>query len=192
MAELIPFNYRLRVLRREQMTRWAMIAAGTAVMSLATVCAAYIYERKCASTNDALALQYREKSTLIARSQELRARRVDLANRMQKIQKLMDDRTLLSLLSNISNGFSGKDCLDYIAIDARAQRTGQTGGSNAADGHYVVHITGITENSRTLADLMTRLGKNTQPDVNVVLQSSKREALMDGQVMRFELTCEQP
>jgi hypothetical protein len=56
----------------------------------------------------------------------------------------------------------------------------------------VVHITGITENSRTLADLMTRLGKNTQPEVSVVLQSSKREPLMDGQVMHFEITCEQP
>jgi type VI protein secretion system component VasK len=192
MAELIPFNYRLRMMKRQQIGQWATVAAIAAVISLATVGASYIWERKCATANEALAAQYREKSTLITRSQELRARRRDLANRMEKIQKLMDDTTLLSLLSNISNGFSAKDCLDYISIDARAQKNGAVGGTDAGDGHYVVHITGITENSRTLADLMTRLGKSTEPPVNVVLQASKRETLMDGQVMHFEISCEQP
>jgi hypothetical protein len=191
MAELIPFGYRLRVMRRQQIRQWATVAAIAAVISLASVGASYIWERKCAAENEALTAQYRDKSTLITRSQELRARRRDLANRMEKIQKLMDDTTLLSLLSNISNGFSAKDCLDYISIDARAQKSGASGGESS-DGHYVVHITGITENSRTLADLMTRLGKNTEPPVNVVLQASKRETLMDGQVMHFEITCEQP
>ncbi len=192
MAELIPFSYRLRVMRRQQIRQWATVAAITAVIALASVGALCIWERKCAAVNEALSAQYRDKSTLITRSQELRARRRDLANRMEKIQKLMDDRTLLSLLSNISNGFSAKDCLDYISIDARAQKNGGPAESASADGRYVVHITGMTENSRTLADLMTRLGKTTDPPVNVVLQSSKRESLMDGQVMHFEITCEQP
>ncbi len=192
MAELIPFNYRLRMMRRQQIRQWATVAAIAAVVSLASVGVSYFWERKCAAENEALAAQYREKSTLITRSQELRTRRRDLATRMEKIQKLMDDTTLLSLLSNISNGFSAKDCLDYISIDARAQKNAVASGSESSDGHYIVHITGITENSRTLADLMTRLGKNTEPPVNVVLQASKREALMDGQVMHFEITCEQP
>ncbi|MGN6368700.1 MAG: hypothetical protein ACTHN5_10595 [Phycisphaerae bacterium] len=191
MAELIPFSYRLRVMRRQQVRRWATVAAVAAVISLASVGASYVWERQCSAENEALAGQYREKSTLIARAQELRAKRRDLANRMEKIQTLMNDKTLLSLLNNISNGFSAKDCLDYINIDARAQKS-DPAAKGESPRHYVVQITGITENSRTLADLMTRLGKNTEPPVNVVLQSSKRENLMDGQVMRFDITCEEP
>jgi Tfp pilus assembly protein PilN len=191
MAELIPFEYRIRTLRRQQIKRWSFAAAVVAVISLGGVGAAFMWQQRCATEYQGLAAQYKEKSALIARSEDLRSRRQDLANRMQKIQQLMDDRTLLSLLSDISNGFSTKDCLDYISIDARAQKNGSPD-ANDSDGHYVVHIVGITENSRTLADLMTRLGKSTQPPVNVVLQSSKRESLMDGQVMHFEITCEEP
>ena len=111
---------------------------------------------------------------------------------MQKIQKLMDDKTLLSLLHNISDGFSKKDCLQYINIDARADDKGNHNNAEPGDGHYIVHVTGITESSTTLAELMTRLGRHTDPPVNVVLQSSKREPLLDGQVVRFEILCEQP
>ena len=192
MAELIPSDYRLRVMQRQQITRWGMFAILAATLGLAGVGSACVWQRRCALENEALAAQYKEKSTLIVRSQDLRGRRQDLANRMQKIQKLMDDKTLLSLLSNISDGFSAKDCLDYISIDARAQKSGTPAGGDGSEGRYVVHIVGITENSRTLADLMTRLGKNTEPPINVVLQSSKRESLLDGQVMHFEITCEQP
>jgi hypothetical protein len=188
MAELIPFEYRIRTMRWRQIKLWSIAAGLAAVISLGGVGAVYMWQQRCATAYQGLVSQFKEKSALITRSQDLRSRRQDLANRMEKIQKLMDDRTLLSLLSDISNGFSPKDCLNYISIDSRAQKNG----SNDADGRYVVHIVGITENSRTLADLMTRLGKNTQPPVNVVLQSSKREPYMDGQVMHFELTCEQP
>ncbi len=37
---------------------------------------------------------------------------------------------------------------------------------------------------------MTRLGQRTNPPINVVLESSRREALLDGQVMRFQIICE--
>ncbi|HUO07365.1 MAG TPA: hypothetical protein VM008_03625 [Phycisphaerae bacterium] len=192
MAELIPFDYRIRTMRRQQIKRWSIAAAVAAVISLSGVGAVYMWQHRCVTEYQGIASQCKEKSALITRSQDLRSRRQDLANRMQKIQKLMDDRTLLSLLCDISNGFSARDSLDYINIDARAQKNDPSGNASDSDGHYIVHIVGITENSRTLADLMTRLGKSTQPPVNVVLQSSRRESYLDGQVMHFELTCEQP
>ena len=39
---------------------------------------------------------------------------------------------------------------------------------------------------------MTRLGKNSTPAMNVVLETSRREAYLDGQVMRFQIVCEKP
>lgn len=37
---------------------------------------------------------------------------------------------------------------------------------------------------------MTRLGQHTNPPINVVLEASHREPLLDGQVMRFQIVCE--
>jgi len=192
MAELIPIEYRLRVAQRQQLAKWAAVAALAAIVAAVGLSAVYGWERKCAYEHDYLNAQYRDKSALITRSEDLRSSRQDLANRMQKIQKLMDDKTLLSLLRNISQGFSQKDCLEYVNIDARADDNGNPTRTEPGEGRYIVRITGITENSTSLADLMTRLGKNANPPVNVVLQSSRREQVLDGQVMRFEIVCQQP
>jgi hypothetical protein len=192
MAELIPFEYRLRIVQRQRLGRWLGVAAIVGAVSLTAVGAAFAWSRQCASGLETLSTQYREKSALIVRSQLLRASRQNLANRMEKIQQLMDDRTLLSLLRNISSGFSAHDCLEYINIDARAEKDPAHAAGASGKGFYVVHITGITESSASLADLMTRLGRNGSPPINVVLQSSKREPLLDGKVMRFEILCEQP
>jgi Tfp pilus assembly protein PilN len=192
MAELIPIEYRLRAAQRELASQW--LRRGVLVAIAAAACLIYTFGwfRQRSTEHDKLAAEFKEKSTLITRSDELRSRRQNLANRMQKIQELMDDKVLLSLLKNISEGFSGKDCLEFVSIDARAQDAAPAPDKPAPDPHYVVRITGITQSSGTLAELMTRLGQRGNPPINVVLESSHREPLLDGQVMRFQIVCDKP
>jgi hypothetical protein len=128
---------------------------------------------------------------MITQSDQLRARRQDLADKMQRIQELMDDKMLLSLLRNISGGFSGNDCLEYVSVNAHAIKNpaeNKDGDANL----YTVRIHGITKDSASLAELMTRLGQQSSPAMNVVLESSHRRSVVDGQVMSFEILCEKP
>ena len=62
--------------------------------------------------------EYKNKSVLIKQAMDLQTKRLDLAARMQKMQSLRDDKTLLSLLKSVSSGFSDTDCLQYLSIQA--------------------------------------------------------------------------
>jgi hypothetical protein len=191
MAELIPLSYRLRIATRQRLTAWIIAGAAVVLLLGATLAYAFAWERQRTTECEALWIDHQGKSVLIAQSEALRAKREILAARMQKIQQLMDDRLLLALVRNISDGFSANDCLEYIQVDARGTtRTGTTD-STAGDA-YSVRISGITTNSSTLAELMTRLTQRSNPPMNVVLQSSHRDTLLDGQVMRFQIVCEKP
>ncbi len=190
MAELIPFEYRLRVAQKRQISRWVSLGVLFTLLSTVSVTYAFLWEHKRAVEHDRVSLLAAAKQTLIIHSHELRDRRQQLAGRMEKIQELIDDKVLLSLLGNISDGFSTQDCLEYVSIDARIQDKNAPPNKPAPDPKYVVRITGITENSGTLAELMTRLGHQSGPPISVVLESSHREALLDGQVMRFQIICE--
>jgi hypothetical protein len=193
MAELIPPEYRLRMAQRRHIAQWA--AGGVAALLLASGAVAYgvVWQRGKAAEHATLAAQFREKSVLITRSQELRSKRQDLANRMEKIQQLRDDKVLLSLLRNIAGSFSGEDCLETVKIEAHgAKPDASAGGASAADDAYAVHLSGITTNSSTLAALMTRLTQQNSPAINVVLENSRRDKVLDGQVMRFQIVCEKP
>jgi len=188
MAELIPLDYRLRVAQRQHIGRWLVACFGVLVIAGGSLAYAFARERAQSAQYESLLREYQQKSVLITRSQELRAKRQSLADRMNKIQTLMDDKTLLALLRNISSGFSESDSLEYIQVDARG-----TTKHGASDGStYVVRLTGITANSTTLADLMTRLSKQQTPAVSVQLEMSRRETFLDGQVMRFQIVCEKP
>jgi hypothetical protein len=200
MAELIPVQYRLRTAQKQHLEKWMLIAIVAVGVALAGVTYTYMLARHEKSAMLARQTEYRQKASAIDQSRQVLARRQELANRMQKVEQLMDDKTLLSLLKNISEGFASSDCLEYINIEAKAkdgEKTNDNGKDKnkdkdvaLANGNYVVHITGITSNSATLADLVNRLSHQTTPAMNVVLESSHRETLMDGQVMRFEILCE--
>jgi hypothetical protein len=203
MAELIPLHYRLRVAQRRHLQRWTIGAGVAAAVSLASVTHAYLWQRQQTAVDNDLAAQVRDKSSAVVQSQRIVASRQELADKMQKIEQLMDDKTLLSLLKNISEGFSGTDCLEYIHIDARgkslpqAPRTDKDAPAPApapapAEDRYVVRISGITANSATLKDLVDRLSQRASPAMSVSLESSRRENMFDGQVMRFEIVCEKP
>ena len=149
---------------------------------------AFLWSRQQSKAHDALEAQYQDKSNLIVKSQELRARRLELAGRMQQVQQLMDDKLLLSLLRNVSAEFGPSDCLEYVTFDARQRSKDDRTVSKSP---YKIRIVGVTANSTTLAELMTRLGQQSASTMNVVLQSSERQKMLDGQVMKFEISCEQ-
>ena len=190
MAELIPIEYRLRVATRKRLTAWILGCFVATLASGVALAYAFAWERQRTLTYESLREEHRAKSVLIAQSQELRNKRQNLASRMQKIQQLMDDRVLLALLRNISDGFSKNDCLEYVHIDARGAT--RTAAGDPAGDVYTVRVSGITANSATLAELMTRLTKQSNPPMNVVLEASRRDTFLDGQVMRFQIVCEKP
>ena len=191
MAELIPLQYRLRLATRKRLTACIIASAAAVLVSGASLAYAFAWERQRSAAYETLHEEHRGKSLLISQSEALRAKRENLASRMQKIQQLMDDRLLLSLLRNISDGFSSNDCLEYIQIDARGISRPDQPDKDGSDA-YCVRISGVTANSSTLAELMTRLTQRSNPPMNVVLQSSRRDTVLDGQVMRFQITCEKP
>ncbi len=127
------------------MSRWFSAGVISALIAVTVLSYTLIWLRQQSTKSAQLGVEYKAKSALIMRSQELQAKRQELANRMEKIQELMDDKVLLSLLKNISEGFSGKDCvLEYINIDAKSQQP-STPDKPTTDPRYVVHITGITK-----------------------------------------------
>lgn len=191
MAELIPPEYRLRLAQRQHLAQWAVTGVVTLLLAGGAVAYGAVWQRGKAAEHADLATQFREKSVLITRSQDLRAKRQDLANRMQKIQQLRDDKVLLSLLRNIAGSFSSDDCLETVKIEAHGAKPDGAAAA-AADDAYAVHLSGITTNSTTLAALMTRLTQQNTPAINVVLENSRRDKVLDGQVMRFQIICEKP
>jgi hypothetical protein len=202
MAELIPLHYRLRVAQKRHLQRW-FIAGGLAVaVSLASVSHAFVWQHRQSTSERDLIAQVAEKSAALVDSQKIVLTRQDLAGKMQRVEQLMEDKMLLSLLKNVSEGFAATDCLENISIDARGKSLpvaaaapgpdGKPVAAEPAEERYAVRLTGITANNATLSDLVTRLSRQTSPAMNVVLESSKRENMFDGQVMRFEILCEKP
>jgi hypothetical protein len=187
MAELIPLDYRIHVARSRLIGRWVVVFALTVIICAGSVICAMTWKARKGADLARLNDEYNAKKTLIQRAKELRAGRLDLASRMEKIQQLMDDKTLLLLLHNISGSFSPNDCLQYISIDAH----GRVADKKSDDpNRFIVRLNGFTTNTSSLAELMTRLKKNPTPKMSVTPDSSRREGLMDGQVMRFQITCE--
>jgi hypothetical protein len=194
MAELIPLDYRLGEMRRRLIGRWAAVAVVAALVAGGSLAWTYAWSQKQQVAFDERSHELQAKSVLIAQAKELRERRLDLAARMQKMQELMDDRVLLALLRNISDGFSSSDCLEFISVEAHNARP--TGNEKSTDDKaYAVRISGVTANDTSHADLLNRLteiGAKSDPPIMITPESLKRENLMDGQVMRFQILCERP
>jgi hypothetical protein len=194
MAELIPLQYRFFVLRRRQFRRWSAILTGVAVLAGSSLLFAFGWQQKRSSEYNGLSEEYRSKSVLITQARELQARRLDLAARMQKMEHLMDDTLLISMLRNVSSSFSGNDLLSYISIDAHGDQSASAKASSD-DYRYFVHITGVTANDTTHADFINRLseaGAKGEPRLTVTPESLRREKFFDGQVMRFQVVGEKP
>jgi hypothetical protein len=192
MAELIPLEYRVRVATRQRARLWAFVC-GLAVAVAALPLSYSFAALHSTSVHVAdLESQYQSRSLLTAKAEDVKAKRLAIADHMRKIQQLMDDHILLSLLQQMSSGFSGNDCLEYIHIDARGTPPSNKDGTVDMDAppNYVVRLNGVTSNTQTLAELMARLSTPGQMPVSVMLDKSYRDTLLDGQAVKFQITCE--
>ena len=192
MAELIPLEYRINVARQRLITWWAGITGAAVVLSVAGLVFTYSWQQQRLRETSKLADEYQGKSVMIKQARELQAKRLDLAARMQKMQELRDDKTLLSLLKNVSDGFSSNDCLNSITISAH---NSQGNGAAHADDRYSLEIRGITLNFSTHKDLFNRLteiGHKSDPPMEVPPDKSRLEKYGDGEVFSFDIVCAQP
>ena len=183
MAELVPKRYRLRMAQKELLAQWYVAGILTAVLAVGAIVYTCTWHHQQSKTYASLQANYQQKSSMIMRSQDLRARRQDLASRMLQVQQLMDDKTFVTLLRNISESFDTSDTLDSVSIETLGDK------SSNRDA-YVVNVHGITANSTTLAQLMTRITHRSSDTMNVVLQSTSREASLEMHPMRFHIRCE--
>jgi hypothetical protein len=194
MAELIPLEYRVAVARQRQIRRWAAAGVLVALLAGGSLTFAFCWRQSQAAELKRVTGVYTAKSILLSKADVLSNRRLVLAERMQNMEQLTDDRLLLSLLRNVFSCFSDNDCLDYIRIDAHSP--GQLAGTSGAEPHkYLVRISGVTASDATHAELverLTRVGSKSFPPMTVSPESLRREPHLDGQVMRFQIVCEQP
>jgi hypothetical protein len=189
MAELIPLEYRVGVARRRLISRWITVGIIAAAIAASSVASTFVWKRQQAVRYADLARQYREAEVHIQQYSDLKARRDDLAQRMKRMEDLQSDQVLLSLLRNVSTGFSDSDCLEYICIDA------YPGDKKSSDSRYSVRLRGITlddtSHSRFL-DRLTDIGKKSQPPLRVPLGEKHLLLMLDGQVTSFDIICDQP
>jgi hypothetical protein len=189
MAELIPLEYRIGVARARLISRWSTVLVVTVAVAAAALLSTYLWKRRQAAEYARLELQYRDSSAFVQQYNNLRAKRDDLAQRMQKLEDLRHDRVLLSLLHSVSSGFAEADCLEYVCIDAHPPE------KKPAGAKYSVRMRGITADDGSHARLLERLtdiGKKSQPPINVPLGEKHLFQLFDGTVTSFDITCDQP
>ena len=193
MAELIPLEYRLNIMRQRLIGRWAIVNVLVAAVAGAGLFFAYHWQQQRASELDALSKTYQKKSELIKQAKDLQTKRIDLAARMQKMQELRDDTILQSLLKNVSESFTDSDSLKYLRIDAHPQvLTGQRG-EKGDPNRYSVRIQGITKNDSTHSQLLERLtdvGKKSVVPFSVPLGEKRIETVLDGEATLFDITCD--
>jgi Tfp pilus assembly protein PilN len=187
MAELIPLDYRIALASRARVGFWSLIGVGMIAIMGALVGVSYTQTRAAAQATEQVAAEVHDRSTLILESQKLKAKREALASRMRKIQSLMDDRVLLALLRNSATSFSSTEVLQSIHVHARDIDNKD---QNADPNKYSLTIRGLTASPATLAELMTRLGKDEVPPVTVALQSSRLLQVAAGKLQSFQITCD--
>jgi hypothetical protein len=194
MAELIPLEYRIRVARRRLISRWTTAGIVAAAVAGASLLSTYMWRRQQAAECARLEQKYRDSTALIKQYNDLRAKREELAQRMQKMEDLRTDKVLLSLLNSVSSCFSESDCLEYVCVDAHPAEK-RAGDSKNADPRYSVRIRGITVDDITHSHLLERLtatGKKSEPPINVPLGEHHLLQMLDGAVTSFDVTCDQP
>lgn len=190
MAELIPLNYRLRVASRRRIERWVLASLLTSGVCAAIFLSCLSVNIRARAVQAALHSEHTNLLPVLNRANEFCIRRAVMAERMATIQRLRDDKTLLAALTEISNGISTEvDHLDYIHLSNSVESPEADKDKKILPG-TVAKITGITDNSTTMGELMTRLGQQTPSHMGVVLESSRSEKLLDGHIMRFQLTCQ--
>jgi hypothetical protein len=183
MAELIPVQYRIRAAQKTVLTRWAL--AGTAAIAAAAIgiFCAWNWQHQQVKAVDDLTNDFRQKSPILVRAKEIKNNYDQLAQRLENMDGLRDDTTLIALLNHISAARNEYNCFETLQIDARKSASGEKDS-------YFVRIVGVASDPKELAGLMDRLSKDSNPKINVILETTKREQFLDETVLRFHILCE--
>jgi len=189
MAELIPVHYLMRAAARRRLERWTLVGLLVAGLCAAAVLSSYAMDMRHGAELAQLQRTHQERRGLIARAHELCSQRQILARRMETIQQLKTDRTLLVALATISRSFASHDRLESLLITNNVEARDKDSKTATVPGS-TAQVMGITANSATMAELMSRLGQGSDAATNVSLLSSRRETFLDSQVMRFQLLCQ--
>lgn len=191
MAELIPKHYRLRVATKQRVERWVLVGLVVIAGCVATVLSTWAMDLRVRAQLADLVAQRSARASLISRATELVAQRAALAQRLETIQHLQDDRTVLTALSDVAARFSEHDRLEFIRVsNDQVNHQANKDSPVRPNTNATAQVRGITENATTMAELMTRLSRTTPATTNVVLETSRREDFIDSQVMRFHLLCQ--
>jgi hypothetical protein len=194
VAELIPLEYRIRVARGRLVSRWITVLIVMFAVAGAALLSTQMWKRKQTAECARLELQYRDSAVLIKQYNDLRAKREDLLQRMERMEGLRNDKVLLSLLNSVSSCFSEYDCLEYVCIDAHPTDR-KTGDPKNAAPRYSVRLRGITVDDTSHSHLLERLtavGKKSDIPVAVPLGEKRLSPMLDGSVTSFDITCDQP
>jgi hypothetical protein len=193
MAELIPFEYRVRITRQRYVRRWTLATVVAAIAAGVALANVYAWQQRQVQEYARLDREYKDKSVLIKQAMELQGKRLDLAARMQKMQSLRDDKTLLSLLKSVSAQFTEKDSLQYLNILAHANQRNSPARTDG--GGYSVQLVGVTSDYTSHANLLDRLtdaGHKSEPPLNLPPGSTRIEKVFEGEVVHFEIVGEAP
>jgi hypothetical protein len=191
MAELIPLEYRLATAQSECMRRWGFVLALTAVMAGAGLFTAYNGQRKCRLAFEEMKANYADRSMIKRESFRLIEQRKEIASRMSRIQKVQDDRTLLTLLASVTEQFSDNDVLEDIVLEVH----GRGGEERNPPGSFNVRVGAFTRSYDTWNELIDRLTKasaKSDPPMAIKPGSASDAKVLDGQVVKFQVSFDPP
>ena len=191
MAELIPMEYRIATAQSECLRRWGFVMALAAVVAGAGLFTAFNNQRKHRAAYDQINASYMLKSMIKTESRRLIDQRNEVAGRMAKIQEVQDDNVLLSLLAGVTQQFSDNDVLEDISLEVH----GRSGDERPAQGAFSVRVGAVTKNYDSWNELIDRLTKasaKTNPPMAIKPGSSSDARILEGQVVRFQVTFDPP
>ena len=189
MAELIPLEYRIADAQRVLIRRWGIVLGLTALVAAGSFGWVFNWQRQQLAAYTQIDREFNQKSVKKLDARQLIDRRAALARKMTTIEDLGKDDLLLAMMRYVTSQFSEVEVLDNLAIQAHAH-VGENGGRG-----YFAHVTGVTVNDSTRSELVDRMTKSAKQSVlpmTVSAESTSVIKLLDGEAVRFEITCEEP
>jgi hypothetical protein len=191
MAELIPMEYRIAASQKAATRRWGFVVGLTALVAASGLSYVAAWQRQQFIAFDLVSKEYQESSKVKVEARQLITRRETVAKRMEKIQGVQDDQMMLDLVRNITAQFSENDMLQDISLEVH----GKAGDERLPLGSFSVRVAGATKSDETHAALLDRLskvGSESKPAMAVKPGSASISDMLDGKVVRFQVTFEMP
>jgi hypothetical protein len=190
MAELIPLEYRIANAQHAAIRRWGIVLGLTAVVAAGSFGWVLKWQREQLAEYNRINADFNAKSVKKLDARQLLDRRAELATRMSTVQNLSQDDVLLAMMRNVTAQFSDNEVLDYLAIQAHARP-----GADKSQTRYYAKVNGETVNDSTrseLVDRMTKTAKQAVPSMTVSAESTSVAKILDGEAVRFQISCDEP